>query len=413
VLETADFDEAPMSDYLLEAGTWELTAGTLVYQASNSTALLLQPIDVGEDLMGFALLNLDDGSITNLFKKPVGQGVNDILYDARASESALIWVELDLASLKWRTYVATLETIQTVVAEVTTQREAASGPLSPERVAREAAEAQAAAAAIAKVAQLVEEGEADYEAPMLAVSGNKAYWTVMPDPDGPASTEDSYLKAVEVNAPGSFSEPYVVHTSHGRMLTNPLPSNNMICIVPRVDTDGIYYQMTAIDIASDVAKQVDILPQSLKVTDAVYLTDSFAFGIEDNYDYAKGLATFGTYLGLGDGLYLHVNRIPTSAPVMIDGLLFVKSTMNAVCYDITNRRYFAIKVVADCADYGDILAGWGIQQRLVIYTNVPNHENSSRSKGVLRVFDRPPPPEVETQEGTEAETETEPESTEQ
>jgi hypothetical protein len=401
ILETTDFDEAPLADYLVEGPSWELTMGTQVFQASASTALLLQPADVGEDLVGFALLNLDDGTITSLFKKPVGLGVNDILYDARASETSLIWVELNLASQDWRVYVAPMETILTVVAEVTTQREAAKGPLSPERVAREAAEAQAAAQAIAQVAQLVEEGNADYEAPMLAISGDKAYWTVMPNPDGPASTEDSYLKAVQVRPPGSFAEPQTVHTSHGRMITTPLISGDLITIVPRVDTESIYYQLTAITVLSNQIRHVDILPQSLRVTDAVFLGDNFAFCIEDNYDYAKGLATFGTYLGLPDGTYLHVNRIPTSAPVMIDGLLFVKSTMNAVCFDVTNHRYFAVKAVADCVDYGDVLAGWGVQNRLVLYTSVPNHENSSKSKTVLRVFDRPAPPEPEVEEGAE------------
>jgi hypothetical protein len=179
------------------------------------------------------------------------------------------------------------------------------------------------------------------------------------------------------------------------MITNPLISGDIITIAPRVSTENVYYQLTAISVVTDKVLSVSILPQSLRVNDAVFSDGRFAFGIEGNYDYAEGLKFFGTYFDIGDGTWLHVSRMPVSAPLFLRGCLIVKSTVNIIGFDTASRCFFVIDTLADCADYGDVLAGWGAQDKVVSYTMIPARQGSRGGSTVLRVFGRLPAPDPE------------------
>jgi hypothetical protein len=236
---------------------------------------------------------------------------------------------------------------------------------------------------------LLDEGEGDYVPPYLAVSDTKVYWTVMPDPKGPASANDSYLMAADLKGrkKGDSVESWTAYTSHGRMITVPIVSGDVLTFVPRVDTDFVYYQLTTISIKNDEVKNIAILPQSVRVSDAVWLGDGFAFGIEGNYDYAKGLSLFGSYLQLGKGQYLYINRSPVSACMRMNSLTYVKSTKNVLGLEPDNGNYVVVGTLQDCVDYGDVLAGAGIQNRLVVYTTVTSRIGLARSECHVRVFD--------------------------
>ncbi|MDR3316204.1 MAG: hypothetical protein LBS98_06995 [Coriobacteriales bacterium] len=399
IIEGNDFDEVLVGEYLMHLGTWTFPLGTLVYQATNDTALLLLPVDKGDALRTLALLDLNTGDSTALLTSTVSENPSEVLYEARASATSLIWVECSLADQSWKVYTARLDALMQFTSGVWY---AAAGAESVEGA--EGAETATAVEPppLAEIAQLVDEGNGDYDPPLLAISGDKAYWTVMPNPDGPANQEDSYLKTARVSLSGMY-KPSIVHTSHGRMITNPLISDGIVTIVPRVSTTNVYYQLTAISVETDKTLSVSILPQSLRVNDAIFSDGRFAFGIEGNYDYAEGLNIFGTYFDIGDDSWLHVSRMPVSAPLFWNGCLIVKSTVNIIGFDTVNRRFFVIDTVADCADYGDVLVGWGAQDKIVSYTMIPARQGSRGGSTVLRVFGRLPAPESSDDEATDVE----------
>ncbi|MDR1421402.1 MAG: hypothetical protein LBI64_00875 [Coriobacteriales bacterium] len=406
VLVIDEFEELPYSQVVVETARWQLPIGTLVFQSSDEKALVLLPVDAGQELRTVGLLDLETGAVTTILEHAVGVDEGMIIYDARASNEALIWVECSLRTRDWRVYVMLLGS------DATGDSSSSDDSGSNDSDASDG-EGTAGGATDGIQPRLVDEGSVLYDPPLLAISTTKAYWTVMPDANGTASQEDSYLKAVQIkttSADGTEAtastadeapvsdEPYTVYTSHGRMITNPLVSDDLLTFVPRVDTDNVYYQITALNIHDDVLKTMNILPQSMRVSDAVYLSDTLALGVERNYDHAGGLAWFGTYQSLPDGRWLRISRMPTSAPVRLGDWLIVKSTINAVGIDAAHGTYFVIDVLADCIDYGDVLAGWGTRQRLVIYTSLPDRGGYGSGVTTLRVFELLPPAEAEAEE---------------
>jgi hypothetical protein len=352
VLEAADFDEAPFEDYLKFKASFELPLGSLMSQIDQQSVLVLLPTEQDSNRRSIALMDLGNGVTTTILPNPVGTGRNVVIYDARASRNRLIWVEVDLGKGDWNCYVAPLS--GTVIGNVL----------------------------------LVEQGDALYEPPMLAVADNKVYWTVMPLASGAANLEDSKLKAIDFNKSSFSSLPraYVVLTSHGRMITNPLVNQGSITLVPRVDTDNIYYQLTALSCDDDRPLVYQVLPQSLRVCEALYTSGAFAFSIEDNYSYAGGLSRFGSYLQLSGGEYLHVARPPMNPVVRFNDCLIVKSTYNIVGIDPIARRSFVIDTPPRSSGFGEALVGWGDQGQVVTCSIRIAEGGGSAEKTILRVF---------------------------
>ncbi|MDR1184985.1 MAG: hypothetical protein LBK67_09340 [Coriobacteriales bacterium] len=352
VVEVTDFAEAAFEDYLELQAIYELPLGSLVHQIDSSAALVLLPGGEGKSLKGIGLLNLESGEVTSIIDGPVTLGKNMVIYDARASRTGLIWVEFDLGDHRWRVRVALLN--GTEVGD----------------------------------SLLVEEGDADFEPPMLAVADNKFYWTVMPVATGAASQEDSHLRALEFRQGESLGQrrPYTVLASHGRMITNPLVTDGVVTFVPRVDTANVYYQLTALNCSDDRVLDFRVLPQSLRVADALYRGETFSFSIEGNYEYADGLAHFGTYQERDDGSYLHVNRSPLSPVVYFKDCLIIKSPTNVVGVDPVGSKTFVIDAPPQSPKFGEALVGWGVQDKVVTSSiRLAEHEGNMEVT-VVRVF---------------------------
>jgi hypothetical protein len=366
VLEAAEFEEVSFAEHLRLAATWDLPAGSLVHQVDATAALALLPGGEGETLRKLGMLDLGTGATRTMVEGPVNKGRNIVIYDARASKDVLIWVELDLGDFRWWVYVAQL-----------------GGEGATEVALGEA--------------RLAGEGDADYEPPMLAAVGDKAYWTVMPLATGPANQEDSLLRALAFSPTGSSQpsqgdggarpgEPYTVLASHGRMLTNPLVTEGIVTFVPRVDTANIYYQLTALNCSDDRSVDFRVLPQSLRVSHALYMGGAFSFCIEDNYDYAGGISRFGTYQELADGRYLHVSRQPLCPVARLGDWLIVKSTVNIVGFDPAQQRDFVVDAPPQCPDFGEVLVGCGVQERIVTSSQRLAADDGHVEATVVRVF---------------------------
>lgn len=343
------YADAPADDYFALQNTFDLPLGSLVYQASNKSACVLAPGEARNVLIRLASLDLETGVLTTLLDRALNDTLRYCIYDARMSDSAAIWVEADMTAGNWIVYAASLSgtTLATPVK--------------------------------------LDEGDVVYDPPMLCAYGSNVYWTRMPDPEGSASMEDSVLKTARLDAQG-VHDLQVVYTSHGRMITNPQASDGHITIVPRVDTDGVRYQLTALDARTHDVVAISVLPSGLRVSDCVYMRDDFTFCIEANYDFAGGLRYFGTYEQLKNNSVFYANKVPSSPALVVDDKLIIKSTMNVVGFDVVNQRSFIVEKPNDCAEYGDLLAGCGIQDRLVIYTTIVNKTNSERSLVRVRVY---------------------------
>ncbi|MCL2632375.1 MAG: hypothetical protein FWD45_04750 [Coriobacteriia bacterium] len=354
LVAAVEFDEQPLADYLTETSRFTLPFGTIVYQVNNESALTLTPRDGGKALIDVNLLNLNSGRSIVLLNEACGAGYGHpdaIIYDARASDALLAWTECDTATLQWQFFIASLGSDQEgnlVVGQPT----------------------------------LVDEGDPEYEVPSFAVFGLKAYWSVMPNPDGSARYEDSYLKTIVYGD----VEAEIVYVSHGRMSTSPLINQGLLTFTPRVDTNNIYYQLTAMNIANNRLVTGAVMPQSVRLLDAIYLDASICFSIENNYSHAGGLGFYGTYWQLDEDRWLHLFRKPSGPPVLLNGWLAVKSSTRVIVIDTKGEKYCSIAPLADSVDYGDTLAGWGLHERLAIYTNVRSTNSLSTAHGVLRVF---------------------------
>jgi hypothetical protein len=377
VVDATDFERVSFEDYLKLQATYDLPLGSLVHQMDSSFALVLLPGGTGKNLRALGMLNLVTGAVASVLEGPVGTGKNVVLYDARASQSALIWVELDLSSYHWTTYVASLGGVVTSSAPdaSSVQGETAAGEGLTAKVTR-------------GEPRLIEEGDADYEPPMLAVAPQKLYWTVMPVATGAASQQDSLFRALSLEQDNALyeGEPYTVLASHGRMITNPLVSAGIVTFVPRVDTTNIYYQLTALDCANDRLLDFRVLPQSVKVADALYVNGAFFFSIEGNYDHAQGLSQFGMYQEQGNGIYLRVGRPPVCPAVRFGDCLLIQSTANIVGFDLVKEKSFVIEAPPQSPKFGEALVGWGIQDK-VITTSVRLSEDGSVGEAtIVRVF---------------------------
>ncbi len=352
VVLAQDFEQAQPEEYLQLVSSYDLPLGSLVHQIDSDLILVLKPGDQNKNSREIAFMDINNGSMATIVKQPIRDTKNNRIYDARASRSRLAWVEVDLADYSWRVYVVPL-----------------AGTTPGE-------------------ALMVDEGNYDYEPPMLAVYENKVYWTTMPMATGNASQENSYLRAIEFDSsrPDSQARAYNVFVSHGRMITNPLVSEGVITVTPRVNTNLVYYQLTALDCTNDRSVGRIIMPQSLRVSEAISLKGRFAFSIERDYAYAEGLSKFGTYLQLDNDEYLHFYRTPMSPVAMCKNCLIVKSTASIVGVDFTGKKNFVVELPDRCSDFGEALVSWGVQDK-VVTSSIRIAEGKTAAEAVMiRVF---------------------------
>jgi hypothetical protein len=352
VISGYEFEDTTSKDYFVFDRDFELPLGSLIYQDDKNIACVLAPGETTDVLIRLGALNMDKGELSILLPAALNDENRYCIYDARLSDKIAVWVECDMTAGDWIVYAA---------------------PHSGTKLG---------------TPQKLEEGTTDYDPPLLCVYGSTAYWTIMPDANGPAYTEDSYLKAADLNT-GGASEIRTVYTSHGRMIINPQATEGHVVIAPRVDIDVVRYQLTALSTETEQVVATSLLPEGLRVSDCVYMNNEFTFCIEGSYDFAGGLRYFGTYEMLeeeGTDKALYINREPASPAAYINNCLMVKSTATVVGFDLAKQRSFIIDKLEDCAEYGDLLTGCGIQERLITYTTVVDKADAAKNKVKVRVF---------------------------
>ncbi len=344
VLISSEFSELDYTQILQEAASFDIQMGSVAHMDGGNLATVLSPGDTNDVLVKLGLLSISSATLNTVLSQAISKDEGFEIYDARGNSEIIAWVESHFRSDEWRLYIAPVYDSATIGDAI-----------------------------------LIDEGDYDFDPPMLCVYGDTCWWTYMPYEDGSASDSDSYLKKASLDS----TTPQIVFTSQGRMITNPQATGGYVTIVPRANTSSTRYNMTAIDAVSDEVVATQLLPGSMRANTAIYMDGNFIFGIEQNYNYDGGISRFGTYAPIGDGRYVRFNRTPMQTPAKCGKYLIIKSTSSVVGLDLDEQSYFAIPLVSGYGSYGDFLLSTGECERVSVYTQLPATDGSG--DGVVRV----------------------------
>lgn len=355
VTSTDDLGDAePVENHMALSGRFDLPYGTLLWSSDDQLAACLVPCDTANPLCQAGVLPLSSGNMAIVLEQAVGAQEGFQIYDVRANSHGVVWVEEDILENAWRIYTA---------------------PLSAELTLGEPA--------------LADEGGGDWETPSIAVAGSRAWWQVMPKPDTDSSTEDSLVKTVSFGSDAAET----AYTSAGRLATPVYGAQDCAIITPRVDADGVYYQLTRLDAESAAVTDILVLPQGMAPLEAGWGGNGFMFSFDAIYDYGGGIANLGTYCPAQDAQgadysavpWFRFSRTPSAAPAWCGDFLMVKSTTSVCGVDMASGTWFSLGVESGTDDYGDYLASSGTCEAVVTYSNIDHTPLDGESIHCCRV----------------------------
>lgn len=318
--------------------------GTMLFGSDDKTAAALCTGQTASPLSTCALVNLEDGAITPVLEQAVNHASGYSIFAARASQSLLVWVESNYLTSDWMVYCAPV-----------------------------------AGNALAGQPIKLDEGNAEYDTPEIAVIGSNAYWIVQPAENGPRTAEDSALK---VAAGGAHSSNMLV--SHGRFNGGLSVSGQILTAMPRADSSsGVYYELTAVAAGSGSVVATQIMPHSFRPSNAIYMNNAFAFTIPASYDYGGGIANVGTYYPIAGNLWLRLARQSLTPPGICNDWLFAKSSSRTVFIDAAEQHYFVVNAPDGCEDYGDYSVCTGEVSTVFNYSTVNKYQDSVKTTHVL------------------------------
>lgn len=332
--------------------TWKLPLGSVIYPAEGKLRPVMGFGDTSGQMCKVSLLSLEDGSLTDIVATPLTEAQNWVIFDARCSDSVISWTELNMLTRDWRLYAQRLR-----------------------------------GTALEGTAALLWEGDKDFEPPAVACTGDRVIWQVMPSLLGERTTEHSFCYLWELGKEKAVA----VVESPGRFAIAPTVSSGTVTLAPRVRAEeGIFYGITAYDLADDMKTVVDqlVLPKSVRPFRASRIGDDFVFSIEANYGSGGLLGNMGTYVGTGDGPFVSVPLEPAAGACgTTKGTLVVKSRASYFIID-TNELRFSVLLAQDRSlDYGEFPASEGEVSSLVTYTTIKDRETGYPSAVVVRTFD--------------------------
>lgn len=344
-----------------------LPYGSLVWANDDTYAFALMPTDFGKPLAQMAILSLTSGTCTTLLTNAIGEAQGFEIYDVRGCKNGVVWTEADILDGIWRVYSATHD-----------------GASLGEAI-------------------LLEEGDTNWEMPMLAAVGTYAWWQTLPRTDGEAKYEPSKLK----RSPFGIAKPEEVISSNGRMATPPYATSDGVVVTPRAQTSGTYYQLTHINTKGEITDSV-ILPSLIRPLEAGYGPTGFTFMYDAIYNYGGGIANLGTYApataGAASGddptghagaesydsrTWFRYDRTPVAPPAWCGNWFMVKAPTAVAGVNLKTREYFTLEVKSGCDTYGEFLASTGTQSRIVTYCNIDHTslEGETEHRCLVRVWE--------------------------
>ncbi len=319
----------------------EFPTGTMFFSSTEGKAAALCVGETAKPLSTVSLVNLANGTMRQVLDKAQGHSEGYSIYGVGCGDTVLGWVESNYLTGDWRVYSAPINGL-------------ALGQVS-----------------------LLDEGDANYDAPEITCSLGTVYWIVQPAEKGSKTKEDSLLKIANG---GSVSTAY---TSHGRFNGGLYSNGDTICAMPRADASGVIYQLTAFTNGAAVASQA--MPRGYRPQSAIYLRNRFAFGIKASYDYGDGIFNVGTYYSADGSQWLRLIKTPITPPGYCRGWLCCKSGSRTVFVDMTRKRYFTIDAPSGTENQGDYPVVLGETNAVYNYATITRLEGENEvSLVVLR-----------------------------
>ncbi|MBQ6410378.1 MAG: Tat pathway signal protein, partial [Atopobiaceae bacterium] len=293
-----------VDNHLEATHTWILPLGSVLHPAEGTLRPVIGFGDTSGQMCKASVFNIDTGELTDLVIQPLTTEANWVVFDARCSDTAFAWVELNMLTRDWRLYAQRLKGV-----------------------------------AFEGTPALLWEGDRDFDPPTMACTGDRVIWQVMPSLLGTRTTEHSFCYLWKL---GSEKATAVVE-SPGRFAIAPTVSSGTVTLAPRVrPEEGQFYGITAYDLADDMKTVVDqlVLPKSVRPFRASRLGDEFVFSIEANYGSGGLLGNMGTYVGTGDGPFISVPLEPVAGACgTTKGTLVVKVRASYFVIDINELRF--------------------------------------------------------------------------
>lgn len=339
--------EVAAEDYISTDLNVTLPTGTMMWSASDTYAILLLPGSTARPLNTIAVLDMASAEYSTVLDQAVGADDGFEIYEVRASGFQLLWTEVNYTTSDWRVYCATLNGL---------------GNLGR--------------------AALFDQGDANYNPPLLCVSAKQAVWTLVPTETGSKSKEGSLVKTRST----SDNESNVIYSAKGFDYAIPERSDSIVTNILRADTDSTNYALVAQDPASgDIISQV-VMPKAVRPMGAIYMKDHFAFQIEASFDSTSAIAQMGTYYDLGNGRYFRLNKAPACTPAYCGNWFVTKSGKSTLCIDFDKQCYFVISAPQHSTSYGDYLATSGTCKKFLLYSTVTDASDATKSSVQARGY---------------------------
>lgn len=334
-----------------ELASWTLPVGTVLRPSSGVWIPALSAGSSAMPVVKATALSADTGTLVDVVTSMVmGTEPNMAIYDVRCSDQVYAWIEIDMLKRNWALYAQRFSD------------GAVSGQVST-----------------------LGEGDADWDPPLFAVTGDTVIWQVMPSISGTKTREFSYCYLWHM---GDADAKAVVE-SPGRFAIPPSISENTVTLAPRVRADkGQFYGITAYSLSDDLATIVDqlVLPQSVRPFRATRMGERFAFSIEANYSSGGLLGRMGTYLGTGDGPFITLVREPSAQVAGTENVFIIKSRASYFVVDVDRQTYSILVASNRCVDYGEYPATEGLSSRFVTFATVKDSRTGYPSTVTVRSF---------------------------
>lgn len=331
-------DEYEAVDIDLEpTASWTLPLGTLLYYCDGDVSAAMMAPASAQHANTLGVLSLSDGSLTALVEDPV-EGTGYAFYDVRATDNVFAWIEMNYANSAWKLYAQGLSGVSRTGDAVELDR-----------------------------------GGKDYDPPLFTAYGSSVIWYKMPASGGSKTSSDSYCYRQSLDE----SKPETVWKSTGRFASAPRVSDGILTITPRVRNDeGVYYGMTAIDLAdgNNTKRAQLVLPSSVSPFEAVYMGDRFVFSIEATYSGVGSLGNMGTYIGNEGGPYLFLSREPLACAAGKKNKFLVKVQSSHFLIDTSAKTYGSLLSPDRALEYGDYPATAGKSDTFLTYATVRNSQ---------------------------------------
>lgn len=324
----------------------QLPYGSLVFASCDEVAACLLPTDTPSPLTQIGLITLGNGALSTIVPQALGASEGFDIFDARANDAGVAWVEAHVLKGLWRVYAAPLTGVDL------------GEPM------------------------LVAHGDDTRQMPTIAVAANSAFWQEMPQGTGKASDGTSRF----MRARFGTQDAEELYTAPGAMASSPYASNDSVVITPRWAASTTHYQLTRLSADSGETLDSLVLPNAMKPLEAGFGPTGFAFAFDGIYNYGGGIANLGTYApaalpgqdltgaasaaAYDQAQWFRFARAPITAPAWCGPWLMVRSNSSVCGVDLSNRTYFDLGLENGAGDYGDQLASTGAGNRVVTFSNI-------------------------------------------